>query len=115
VGEFDLLTSAANRTSVSQPLAADTYRRAHALTSGAKKPRLGVTVIGTGDVVAGQRYGRLPVRQLDLKDRHAAAAEALFAARQVELEHAAEAFVVQRSDGVPVGGEALDWQTQSLL
>ena len=55
---------------------------------------MGKAAIVVGDVVAGQWHGSLPMRELDLEDRQAAVAEGQLDARQVELEHSAEALVV---------------------
>ena len=46
------------------------------------------------------------VRELDLEDRKAAVAETQFTARQIELEHAAEALVIERGNRIPVRCEA---------
>jgi len=59
-----------------------------------------------GDIIAGQRRGGLLVRELDLEDREAAVAETQFTARQIELEHAAEALVIERGNRIPVRSEA---------
>jgi len=42
------------------------------------------------------------MRELDLEDRQAAVTETQFTARQVELEHAAEALVIERGNRIAV-------------
>src|SRR5512138_1984209 len=59
------------------------------------------------DVVAGAGDGGAVLAQLDLGDDMAAAQEAELAGGEVELPHAAEAFVVERGGLGAVGGEAL--------
>src|SRR5215469_13603429 len=58
------------------------------------------------DVVARQRYRALMVRKLHLKYHVPLATERKLGTTEVELEHTAEAFIVERSDRVAIGGEA---------
>lgn len=74
----------------------------------------GERLLGLADIVAGHRQHVVPARQLDLEVDEVLPAERGFRAGEVELPHAAEAFVVDRLDLVAVGHEALAPRLQRL-
>jgi hypothetical protein len=78
----------------------------------ARNDGLGNSALEIRNIVAGRWHSVLSAGELDLENRHTRIAQ--FAARQLELEHAAKALVVEECDSVPVGGETLTPVTQRL-
>src|ERR1700738_4660319 len=83
------------------------------MSSGVLPERYGATVVFCY-VIASQWHRALLAGELDLEVHVTLAAEREFRSGQVELEHAAEAFVVQRGDRVAVGGETTAPMPQGL-
>ncbi|EGO95883.1 hypothetical protein APM_1296 [Acidiphilium sp. PM] len=76
-------------------------RRRYRAAQGLSRP------LGVDHVVARERSCVLPAGQLDLEDHVVLHLEGKLRTCKVELEHPAEPLVVQRGDGIAVGGEAL--------